>query len=231
MKRIVYFILILSFFWGCRKEEAFRYADPVGGLQFGYSTLERDVNFSFMKNAEGRYLGDSIQSDTLKLALDVVGFPLDKDRAVVLDTLLVAGQDSGRVARVTFLPPYTFRAGRHKDTLKFVLHRPPARGVYVVGLTFDWDRTSADFGKGVKERSVYKLKVTDRYPKPEKWNNTYFGEYTEEKYAFYVTVIGEIMDNFKAVNGQNYNRKLRAALEEYNREHPEMPKDFTFPVK
>ena len=56
----------------------------------------------------------------------------------------------------------------------------------------------------------------------------YYGEYSPEKHAFMVTVLK--MTNFDNTRIVRENKqKLHEALERYNKEHPNAPKDFTFP--
>lgn len=229
MKTIFYWGIMLLLLAGCQKEEVSPYADALGGLQFDYKSMTRSYNFSFVRNEEGKYLGDSLRSDTIRVALSLVGYVADRDREVVLDTTMIKGQSDTAIAQVTFLPPYVFRANRLKDTIKMVLYRPEKRGKYTIGITFDWDAMTGSFEKGTKERLVYRIDITDNYPQPEEWAEKYLGEYTEEKYAFYVTVTGEIYKSLDKKDGPRYNKLLRQALEEYNREHPDEPKDFDFP--
>lgn len=229
MRKVIYLLTVILFLCGCHKEEGFHYRIPLGGLQFDQKSMTLDYDFSFIQNEEGRYLGDSIQFDTLRFAVTLVGYCADHDRPFVLDTTLVTGQDSSQVARVTFLPPYRLKAGCYKDTVRVVLHRPAVRGKYTVGVTFDWDAVPGEFEKGVKEKLVFRINVTDSYPEPANWNDKYFGEYSEEKYAFYVTVIGDRFENFEEADGTRYNRLLHNALKAYKEEHPDEPKDFSFP--
>ena len=61
-----------------------------------------------------------------------------------------------------------------------------------------------------------------------------YGEYSEEKYAFMVKVLRTSYQYFSWIPGSNWAydggvTDLINALNAYNAEHPDAPKDFTFP--
>ena len=80
----------------------------------------------------------------------------------------------------------------------------------------------------------YEIQALNRYPKPEAWEDEKYGEYSEEKYAFMVKVLRTSYQYFSWIPGSNWAydggvTDLINALNAYNAEHPDAPKDFTFP--
>ena len=66
------------------------------------------------------------------------------------------------------------------------------------------------------------------------WEDEKYGEYSEEKYAFMVKVLRTSYQYFSWIPGSNWAydggvTDLINALNAYNAEHPDAPKDFTFP--
>ena len=70
-----------------------------------------------------------------------------------------------------------------------ILVRPEQRGKYAVGITFDFEDGNSLFDSGAEEQSVYEVFVSDRYEEPADWDQNALGEFSEEKYAFFVTVL------------------------------------------
>lgn len=237
MKKIWYIGLLLLA-WGCEKNDVFVYDQPKSSIQFNYKPdkMKLEYNFAFQykekkKDPWGQlqpfYLGDSLRRDTVDLYISVLGLKEDIDREFSLKQVLVKGQDSSMVADVEFLPPYYLRAGQLLDTIQVVLLRPDKRGKYTIGVTFDVNDNSP-FALGVQEQNVYQLNILDRYTEPADWRGyeSFFGEFTEEKYAFYVTVLHKKFEGYMFYMDLD---PLMEALDEYNAAHPDAPKDFYFP--
>lgn len=236
MKQLLYIGLILLV-WGCEKNEVPVYEQQKSSIQFNYKpdAMKLDYDFAFQYKAEKDpwgyeyryYYGDSLQRDTISLYISALGFAEGQDREFSLKTVPVKGQDSTMLADIEFMPSYHLRANHLIDTIQVVLLRPAQRGRYTIGITFDLDADSA-FELGVEEQNIYQVNITDRYPKPVDWSEAeyYLGEYSEEKYAFYVTVLQKPLEYWASWD----NEALRQALDEYNAAHPDAPKDFTFPV-
>ncbi len=230
MKKILSIGLLLLV-WACEKNDVFEYSQAKSSIHFNYEVknmaLEHDIAFRHRGNV---YFGDSLRKDTVKLAVTVLGEKSQEDRWFDLKAIPVKDQDTAMLAEVEFMNPYCFRAGRFKDTVEIILVRADKRGRYTVGITFDITESS-DFERGAEEHSVYTVHVLDRYPKPASWDFCigYVGEYTEEKYAFYVTVMKDIFPQYWWNLDESYTRILNEALDRYNATHPENPKDFDFP--
>lgn len=234
MKRCFYigFLLLLL---GCQKEDIVEYSLEKDCLQFDYNTNEMSFSFNFAEQyiEDGRdryYLGDSLLRDTISLNLSLIGWEGSEDRIFKLKTVPLVELDTLPMATVEFLDPYTFRADQLKDTIQVVIVRPEARGRYGAGVTFDVENEDAVFDIGVEEKQVYELYISDSYEKPTDWDRSiaYLGEFSEEKYAFMVTVLNFLYS--VNIDWSNYNAYLRDELEKFNAANPDSPKDFTFPV-
>ena len=76
--------------------------------------------------------------------------------------------------------------------------------------------------------------VSDRYPKPAGWDDVKYGEYSEEKYAFWVTVMQTVYENAFFLEADwsynlNITKVLLKELDKYNAAHPGNHKPFDFP--
>ncbi len=242
-KYIVYIALLLISLAACQEDSIPGYAIDRDGLQFNYDTNEMQLDYKFIDRYRvdtvwqwgypypyRHYFGDSLLRDTLSLYVTLMGHSGVEDREFKLKTVLLDGQDPATTAKVEFFPSYRFRAGQLTDTIQFVVLLPETRGNYMVGLTFDLDESDPYFETGAAEKKIYKLRVSNRYPKPEYWDTQkdYLGEYSEEKYAFMVSILHSLFDMYD--NWAANNVTLREELQKYNDEHPGNPKDFTFPV-
>lgn len=238
MKRYFY-IGFLLFLLGCQKEGIVEYNLDKDCLQFDYSSTEMSFSYNFADQyieIQGQwgidyyFLGDSLQRDTISLNLSLIGWEGAEDRTFKLKTVPLVELDTLPMATVEFLEPYTFKANQLKDTIQIVIVRPEARGRYGAGITFDVEGEDAIFDIGAEEKQVYELYISDSYEKPTDWDRcvAYLGEYSEEKYAFMVSVL-HIQFNMYYDWGP-YNITLREELAKYNAEHPDNPKDFEFPL-
>ena len=239
MKRYFY-IGFLLFLLGCQKEGIVEYNLDKDCLQFDYSTTEMSLSYNFAEQyieVEGEYgqvdyyyLGDSLRRDTISLNLSLIGWEGSEDRVFKLKTVPLVELDTLPMAPVEFLESYIFRADQLKDTIQIVIVRPEARGRYGAGITFDVEGEDAIFDLGAEEKQVYELYISDSYEQPSDWdrNIAYLGEFSEEKYAFMVTVLNFLYS--VNIEWSDYNEYLRNKLEEFNAANPDSPKDFTFPV-
>lgn len=241
MNKYIY-IGFLFLLLGCQKEGIVSFDQKKDCIQFNYDpqenqmVLEYDFAFQSVVGKDERgyptniYLGDSISRDTISVFLSLMGHASDVDREFKLKTVPLELLEELPLATVEFLPKYTFRANRLLDTVQVVLIRPERRGKYAVGITFDFEDASSLFDSGAEEQSVYQVMVSDRYEKPADWaeGENALGEFSEEKYAFFVTILGVKFSPY--LDWGTYNQVLRDKLAEFNEKHPDAPKDFSFPV-
>lgn len=235
MKKIIYLLTGLLLVAACSNKEIMIYELEDDGIQFvSGRELKFDFDFSFQYETSedewgykvNHYYGDALRDTTIKMVVSLMGWPSDADRSFRLKA--VEGEDLNPEL-VGFEESYTFRANQLTDTLAIVLHRPAERGSFEVQVTFDVEGPDNDFVLGAEERVIYTFNITDRYPKPRDWDmkEAWIGEYSEEKYAFMVTVMRKLFSPWHDWDAANAT--LRTALDEYNAANPDNPKDFTFP--
>ena len=232
------FLLLL----GCQKEGILSFEQAKDGIQFNYNpngdemTLNYDFAFQAIEQRDKYnrvtyiYLGDSITVDTIPLCVSLLGEASDVDREFKLKAVPLDLVEELPLGEVKFLPQYIFRANQLLDTVQVVLVRPKSRGKYAVGITFDLEEGNAAFSSGVEEQNLYKVIISDRYEKPENWDEckNALGEFSEEKYAFMVTILH--VKYSPSLDWGAYNVVLREKLAEYNQNHPNALKDFDFPI-
>lgn len=238
MNNKIYFIIILSMvLFSCSKEDVFLYDQNKEGIQFDAVSgrYSMDIDFSFQMTQKpdewgyptNYYFGDSIRFTTVKLPLSIMGWKADQDRKFKLKALV---GDEYSSDLVELEDSYVFRADRLKDTIELTVRRPDERGRFKVALSFDTEGAGTDFDFGAEEKTVFTFNLTDRYTKPSDWDGriAWLGEFSEEKYAFLVTVLHIRYEYY--VDWGMHNIKLRDELAKYNAENPNNQKNFTFPV-
>lgn len=230
-------IILALLFASCAKDEMLKFDAEKDGVQFEYKKdqYKTVVDFAFQyKEVEDEwgypmphYYGDSIQIYQLPIIVSLVGHPSDKDRQFKLKS----NQGEGLSPELVELDEsYTFRAGRLVDTIQVTVKRPQQRGVFNAALAFDTEDPQSDFILGVAEKINFNIQIKDQYSKPEDWDGreAWLGEFSEEKYAFIVSVL-HITYGYYTDWGQ-YNAQLRDELALYNQRNPQNPKTFSFPV-
>ncbi|MDE7074991.1 MAG: DUF4843 domain-containing protein [Odoribacter sp.] len=247
VKNILYICLLAWAFCSCEQKDSFPYTEKAGiyfyvpdvkdGESENPNALKKEIEFNFRKTGvydswvfyRDLVYGDSLKSDTVRLPISLLGAPSDQSREYHLKAIAVEDDNQLPVTEIIFTNPYILEANAVADTAVIVIPRPLHRGEYAVVITFD---TSTDFEGGIEQRDNYQLFITDRYPRPSGWNDatSIFGEYSEEKYAFFVSTFHVEYKSWDEYDISLLYR-LRAALEAYNAAHPDNPKDFTFPEK
>ena len=239
MTKYIY-IGFLFLLLACQKEGIVEYDLEKDSIQFNYEESQMSLSYNFAEQTGigfdeygypiSVYLGDSISRDTISLNLYLMGHASEVDRTFKGKAIPLELLDSLPMTPVEFYPSYTFRANQLVDTVEIILIRPEKRGHYAVGITVDTENGESIFDTGVEEQQVYELFISDRYEKPDQWDMfvDYLGEFSEEKYAFMVTVLQIQFATY--LDWGTYNQVLRDALEKFNNENPNNPKDFDFPV-
>ena len=239
MNNKIYYIILLSiiFLSSCAKEDILLYEQTKDGIQFaglgGKYTSDIDFAFQFTQKPDewgwpaNFYYGDSIRSSTIKLPISIMGWASKQDREFRLKIV----KDEGFSTDLFLLEDsYVLRADRLKDTIEITILRPKERGRFKVALTFETDYSGSDFELGAQEKTLFTFNLSDRYTKPSDWDarSAWLGEFSEEKYAFLVTVLNIRYEYY--VDWGMHNKKLRDELAKYNSANPSNPKNFTFPV-
>lgn len=235
--KIFYIILLSVIFLSCSDTDGLLYDQDKDGIQFaginGSYVSNIDFAFQYTQKADewgyptNYYYGDSIKSLTIKLPLSIMGWEADKEREFKIK---VVDKEGYSTDLIDLKDSYKFAANKAIDTLEITLLRPNDRGAYKVEITFDTDYPDSEFTSGAQEKSTFTFNIYDIYPKPTDWDErvAWLGEFSEEKYAFMVTVLNIKFAYY--IDWGSLNQKLREELDKYNAVNPDNPKDFTFPV-
>ncbi len=250
IKNILYLCLLSFLVMSCEHKESFLY-DSKDGLYFTlpqtslnpWSTekpeeFSKTIDFAFRKTGQkdanymyDLYYGDSLRTDTLRLIVAVAGHFTDQNREYNLKATTLA--DSVGLAEIQFFNPYCIEAGKSQDTAIVVITRTFQRGITGANITFDIENSPA-FASSIYGWNNFQINVSDCYPIPKNWDAEKYGDYSEEKYAFWVTVMETTYENESLIFDNNWMpldivAKLNKALKEYNTAHPDNEKDFDFP--
>lgn len=239
IKKRLLLILLPFLLFACEEEKTFLF-DEEPGIYFSSDNIKLEYDFAFAKgegldewgNPTQVYLGDSLKTDTIsfvvfrsgKLVEDVNYFNLK-----LVEVEREDYEDELEPFEIEFFNPYKFEEGKGKTSVRAVLHRPELRGLFETAIGFELASNDTSFVNTINEFSRYKIKANDRYLRPRGWvdDTSVYGPYSEEKYAFYVTVLGMLYEDWHEFYPEMHLPKLRKALDDYNATH-DVPKDFTF---
>ena len=242
-KYILYIGFLLLSFASCQEKEIIGYSLERDGLQFNYDTNALRVTVDFMKEyvtdtmrwgpgdndyyLEPKYSGDSLLKKGVKLNLYLMGRAADYDREFRLKAKVGEGEDPMAVSFLEFEPSYVFRAGQLKDTVEVYVLNPKVRKEFTVSIVFDVENSDPSLELGAAEKDEYRVRLINRYPQPREWDDDVVGEYTEDKYAFMVTILKTLYNPY--ANWSEDLKTLNEALAEYKALDPDEEVDFSFP--
>ena len=247
IKNILYISMLSLLMISCEQKESFLY-ESKDGLYFTLpgTTLNpwdtenpeeeftKEIDFAFRETGERDYdtgcklyYGDSLRADTLRLVVAVSGTVRDKAREYNLKAASIS--DTTEFAEVQFANPYRIEAGQTKDTAIVIIPRTYRRGFSGAEITIDIEN-SPEFGSTITNWNKYHLHISDRYTEPNGWDVQEYGDFSEEKYAFWVSVLHIVYeDRYQLWTVPNIRQALNDALREYNTANPDNKKDFDFP--
>lgn len=249
-KNILSICLVALLAYSCEQKESFTFTET-DGLYFTLSgsgeqpwtsaepeTLNYGINFPLAETGEmdmyGYFpyvYGDTPRTDTIRLFIAVAGNSSDQPREYHLKAEPVndsIGMADIVLPEVCILAPHAV-----KDTVIVCINSPRGIGEFAAAILFDKEKSPA-FPGNITGWDRYEIQALNRYPKPESWEEQRYGEFSEEKYAFMVKVLRTSYQYFYMVPGSTWTydggvSDLITALTAYNKEHPDAPKDFTFP--
>lgn len=233
MKRILIYLISIISLTSCQRDDSFEYMSG-SGLNFAMrdNVYGLAYNFATQSNPNAPvwdpyFYGDSLRTDTISLIINLTGDLAPIDRQYNLK--VAEGGEGTESVRIEFLQPYILYANKLRDTAQVVVHRPSKRGQFEIPVTFDVEAPSSMFGKGLVEQSIFTFTIVDRYARPSDWDDTFWGAYSEEKYAFFVTILHRLYSSWDSWMFDYMRTQLNTALRKYNSENPTKQKDFTFP--
>lgn len=240
MKKRLLLILLPFLLFACEEEKTFLF-DEEPGIYFSKENINLEYDFAFGKgegldewgNPTIVFVGDSLQTDTISFVVYRSGKLVENINFFNLKLVdIERDEDEADLEpfEVEFFNPYKFAEGKDKVRVRAVLHRPDSRGLFESVISFELAGSDTSFVNTINEFSHYTIEASDRYLRPRGWvdDTSAFGPYSEEKYAFYVTVLGMVYEDWHEFYADfMFLPKLRDALSLYNSTH-DVPKDFTF---
>ncbi|HEY8894814.1 MAG TPA: DUF4843 domain-containing protein [Niastella sp.] len=245
--RIINLLIPVVFVWlvsACKKSELTGYTQPdmIYVYKDFYNTNKDSTTYSFAIKA------NSLQTDTVKVPLRIMGNARDKDRTVAIQ--IVADSTTATSVQFTIMPVIV-KAGSFTTDIPVLVNRTPELKTKEVRILLAIV-ASADFLPGVPNTTAttnragggtqYLVKINDFLTKPSNWESvlsTYFGAYSQVKYKFIIDVTGRT--EFP-ITGQDlvspsqflfYKKLCREALETYNTTHTSLTDEYgmlvTFP--
>lgn len=245
MKRYIYIVSVLLFsLAACQEKEIIGYSIERDGLQFDYDVDRMNVTVDFSQEyrpdtiwygepgnsdyfESRRYTGDSLLKKKIRLNLSLMGHAADNDREFRLKAVVVEGGDENATTFLEFDPSYVFRAGQLKDTVNVYVLNPVVRESYMIGIVLDAENSDPSLEFGAVEKNKFQVQLNNRYPRPSGWDESTVGEFSEDKYAFMVTILGKLYDPW--ANWSEDVKTLIKALSDFNEKHPGEEKAFIFP--
>lgn len=243
IKKRLFIILIPFLLFSCQEEEPLIF-DEEPGIYFSSDNIRLDYDFTVGKTIVldewgwpmETWLGDSLLNDTIEIDVYRSGELIEGLNSFNLKQVEIEpeeGQKEYKPFEIEFFNPYTFDKEENDDidkvTVKVVFHRPDSRGLFKTAIGIELSESGKGFVNTIDEFSKVIVSASDRYTRPQGWidETSVYGFFSEEKYAFYITVLGTSYYDWHEYMDWEYLPKLREALDEYNSTH-DVPKDFTF---
>ncbi len=142
------------------------------------------------------YVNDSVMNDTIWITLNTQGFVRDQDRSFRLcqanvDSVVNAVPD---VHYTSFDSPVMQKycvvpAGENTVDVPIIVHRDPSLEENDVRLNVEV-MPNENFGKGVVEKRVYPIIISNLLTQPVNWESYYFGTYGPVKHRFMINETG-----------------------------------------
>lgn len=240
MKKRLFLILLPFILFACQEDKPFLF-DEEPGIYFSSKNIELSYDFAFYYTdglddwgnpINNYYLGDALQTDTISFEVFRSGMLEEGVNSFNLKQVEIEydeGAEKLKPFEIEFFNPYEFVEGSDKVNVTAVLHRPKSRGKFETAIGFDLEDNKSGFVNTINEFSKYVIKANDQYLRPRGWvdDSSIYGAYSEEKYAFYVTVLHMPYEDWHEFMADVFLPRLREALDDYNATH-DVLKDFTF---
>src|SRR6187455_906879 len=172
-KGIYYIILFVAILPGCKEDVPTIFAEPDG---IYFSAPADSMTYTFAKYPNRL-------SDTLKIAVTVLGKAAGTDRTISLEKLSGADINGTEGVHYKLLQPYTLPAGKVSTTLPVVIFRTGDMDSLSINFKFQL-KANENFISGISTKTSLKIKV-GYLQKPPTW-----GELTGLQWAGYSTNMG-----------------------------------------
>lgn len=250
MRNILYICLLSLLAISCNQKESFVY-EETDGLYFTLpgeaekpwtsaapDKMFTEKNFPMQETGEWSQFGfplvygNTPRKDSIMLVIAVAGELSDQPRNYYLK--IEAKDETTEMADIQIPEVCTLKANSLTDTVKVYINSPKEVGTFISVIKFDTER-STSFPGSITGWDKYEIRSLNCYPKPDNWDNNIYGDYSEDKYAFMVEVLKTTYQYYSWIMDDSWSKvtwglpELIDALQQYNAEHPDAPKDFNFP--
>lgn len=242
MKQIKYFLgaLVLLIFASCKENEPFlfnngatlQFGPPLSAIyQPGSSAAGASSSYTFF------YQPDEVKKDTVFFNIYAIGGVSSVDRSFKLKQVEVEEVENAVAGKhyVSFDDPdvsknFVIKAGEMHSQVPVILLRDESLKTVDAVLSVEIVENE-NFKKGESNFIWRRLDFTDRINKPAAWSgyyqNNFYGAYSARKHKLMIDVTGELWDQAFMVEVHKdlaeigyYMSVVKAALIEYNNEHP-----------
>lgn len=223
--RYLLFLIILSAFMSCKKQEVSTYEGKEGISFFAYTW--ENYHLTTVKNYSFAFSLTPVARDTIYLTMRVTGKIADHPRTVLLraaeGTTATAGVDYELKEAIIPAGAYKFdypvivinSPGMLTNTYRLVLE-PAETKDFILG-TLGLTPATAN-GYTEQNFRYYKIDLTNQLLQPNSWQTGLFGVFSAVKYRFMLQVTGLTDFSIEAIGNDGvYNLpvKLNNALSEY----------------
>lgn len=208
LKFYIVMLALVAFIASCSKDQQLLFDEPAS--VYVYSTPD-SVDYTFATTPTTRTV------DTISVNYRIIGNAAAADRTINLVPRTGATAKAGYHYK---LGPAVVKAGAFSAVVPIYVYRKAGLKDSTVQVIFDV-KENTDFKPGFPTQLRYKLTISDILKKPTNWETTwknYFGEYSEVKFRFLLTVTGKTNWNSSPLpqDSRYLSQRARNALLEYN---------------
>lgn len=204
-------LVILSIIVSCSKDKTLLFDESTAIYVY---SLPDSTEYTFATAPTSKV------TDTVLMTYRIIGNAAPVDRAI---NLVVRNGATAKAGYHYKLGPAIVKANEFAATVPVYVYRKAGLKDSTVQVIFDIkDNTELKAGFPTKLR--YKLTITDILSKPTNWETTwknYFGEYSQVKFRFLLTVTGKTNWNSSPLpqDSRYLSQRARNALLEYNQQN------------
>lgn len=221
-------LILLMFFFGCKKEQPFYYDSSQNGVYFNY---DNEAEFKTEINFANHVLGNPTEVP-IKLELKVLGYFSDNTRKAVLKSKPIEGYSLADVV----LPDVVFEADEVEKEIEIQINRPAERDKdFAVCIYLDAADSQSQFGEGIAGKEEFQVYVKETYKQPDAWaamGPMYLGPWTPDKHIFLINLskdnnyTAKLYDYYSVVN---FNKAAVDSLRTWSAAHPGEKVTLDFP--
>lgn len=207
-KKVFLIFAVGLFFASCTKDKQQLFEEPTALYNYNFPD---SMEFSFATTP------NTVVADTIFINYRIIGNSVPNDRII---NLQVRAGATAKAGYHYVLGPAVVKANEFAASVPVYLYRKPGLTDSTVQVIFDI-KDNDDLKAGYPSKLRFKLTITDILKKPTNWDavwKTYFGEYSEVKFRFLLSVTGRTDWNSYPFPGDSrfLAGRARISLLEYN---------------